>query len=235
MQTVRKTSSDGRRNPSRDWDVALEDSSWQRGWSRGKWASRSLGVLGMLAAMLMCLPVLHAQTTAELSGTVTDPSGSVIPNAQVKLINEATGDARVVETNAAGLYSFPALLPSSYTLKVTAKGFEQKQLTGVVLHAGDHRDVSAFQLAVGASTETVTVSASGQMIPEDNGERTAVLDSKDIENLALQGRDTTELLKVLPGATTTSGGLTQNNPSFSDLNVSANESSIGTGINLTRR
>jgi hypothetical protein len=70
------------------------------------------------------------------------------------------------------------------------------------------------------------------MIPVDNGQREAVLTAKDIENLALQGRDTTELLKVLPGATTQSGGLTQNNPSFSDLNISANESSIGNGINI---
>ena len=70
------------------------------------------------------------------------------------------------------------------------------------------------------------------MIPEDSGQRQAVLSSKDIDNLALQGRDTTELLKILPGATTVSGGLTQSNPSFSDINVSANESSIGNGINL---
>jgi hypothetical protein len=70
------------------------------------------------------------------------------------------------------------------------------------------------------------------MIPQDNGERSDILSSKDIENLALEGRDTTELLKVLPGATTVSGGLTQNNPSFSDLSISANESAVGNGINI---
>jgi hypothetical protein len=148
------------------------------------------------------------------------------------LVNEATQDTRVVKTDGAGLYSFPALLPSSYTIKVTAKGFQPTNLTGLILHAGDERAVPAFALAVGSEAQTVTVEAAGEMIPEDNGERQDVLSSKDIENLALQGRDTTELLKVLPGATTVSGGLTQNNPSFSDLNISANESSIGNGINL---
>jgi hypothetical protein len=189
---------------------------------------------GLLATMALVLfmPTLYAQTTAQLSGTVTDPSGAVIPQAQVVLVNEATQDTRIVRTNDVGFYSFPALLPSSYTLKVSAKGFEPKNLTGIILHAGDERTVPAFALIVGSETQTVTVEAAGQMIPMDSGQREDVLTAKDIETLALQGRDTTELLKILPGATTVSGGLTQNNPMFSDINVSANESAIGTGINL---
>ena len=189
---------------------------------------------GLVAVMLLLLamPALHAQTTAQISGTVTDTTGAIIPGATVTLVNEATQDARVVKTNGDGLYSFPALLPSSYTIKVVAKGFEPKNLTGLVLHAGDERSVPAFALAIGSESQTVTVEAAGEMIPEDNGERSDILSSKDIENLALEGRDTTELLKVLPGATTMSGGLTQNNPDFSDLSISANESSIGNGINI---
>ena len=124
------------------------------------------------------------------------------------------------------------MLPSSYTIKVTAKGFEPKSLTGLILHAGDERAVPALTLAIGSETQTVTVEAAGEMIPQDNGARSDVLSSKDIDNLALEGRDTTELLKVLPGSITMSGGLTQNNPSFSDLSISANESAIGNGIAL---
>jgi Carboxypeptidase regulatory-like domain len=189
---------------------------------------------GLVAVMLLLLamPALHAQTTAQISGTVSDTTGAIIPGATVTLVNEATQDTRVVKTNGDGLYSFPALLPSSYTIKVTAKGFEPKNLTGLVLHAGDERAIPAFSLAVGSESQTVTVEAAGEMIPEDNGERSDVLSSKDIDNLALEGRDTTELLKVLPGATTMSGGLTGANPSFSDLSISANESSIGNGINI---
>jgi Carboxypeptidase regulatory-like domain len=196
-----------------------------------KWLSAGAGLIAMMLLSL-AMPSLHAQTTAQISGLVTDATGAVIPGATVTLVNEATQDTRVVKSNGDGLYSFPALLPSSYTIKVTAKGFEPKNLTGLVLHAGDERAVPALTLAIGSATQTVTVEAAGEMIPEDNGERSDVLSSKDIENLALEGRDTTELLKVLPGATTVSGGLTQNNPSFSDLSVSANESSIGSGINL---
>jgi hypothetical protein len=201
-------------------------------WRNIKALLTRLGVVLAIVALTGGAPALFAQTTAQLSGTVTDPTGAVVPGAKVALVNEATQDTRVVTTNSAGLYSFPALLPSSYTLKVSAKGFEPKNLTGIELHAGDQRTVPAFALALGPDTQTVTVEASSEMIPVDNGQREDVLNAKDIENLALQGRDTTELLKVLPGATTISGGLTQNNPSFSDLNVSANESAIGNGINI---
>ena len=198
---------------------------------RGSWLSLGAGLLATLL-QLFALPALHAQTTAQISGVVTDNTGAVIPGASVALVNEATQDTRVVKSNGDGLYSFPALLPSSYTIKVTAKGFEPKTLTGLVLHAGDERSIPAFALAIGSETQTVTVEAAGEMIPQDNGARSDVLSSKDIDNLALEGRDTTELLKVLPGATTMSGGLTQNNPSFSDLSISANQSAIGNGINI---
>jgi hypothetical protein len=150
----------------------------------------------------------------------------------VTLINEANGSSRVVQTNGDGLYAFPALVPGSYTLKVDAKGFEIKQVTGIVLHAGDQRAIPTFTLTVGAESTTVTVNAASEMIPTDSGQRSSVLDSRQIDNLVLVGRDTTELLKVLPGATTVSSGLTQNSPQYNDLNVSVQQSAIGNGINI---
>lgn len=210
--------------------IAVGVCSLKQGCTARKFVAAKLFIL--MAALLLSIPAAHAQVTAQITGTVQDPSGGVIPGAQVTLINEATHSTRAVETNSGGIYSFPALLPSSYSLKVEAKGFQPKQLDNIVLHAGDHLAAPPFSLTVGSATQTIEVQSAPQIIPEENGSRAAVLSAKDIQNLALQGRDTTELLKVLPGATTTSGGLTQNNPSFSDLNVSANESAIGGGINL---
>ena len=182
--------------------------------------------------LVLSVPVTHAQTTAQLTGTVEDVSAGVIPGAQVTLINESTASSRVVQTNGEGLYAFPALVPGSYTLKANAKGFQSKEVTGIMLHAGDQRTVPAFTLTVGSETTTITVSAASEMIPTTSGQRTNVLDSKQIENLALVGRDTTELLKVLPGATTVSAGLTQNSPMYSDLNTSVQQSAIGNGIDI---
>jgi len=191
-------------------------------------------ILPLLALALFAFAgsPIHAQTTAQLTGTVTDPSGGVIPNAQVTLVDEATGTSRAIVTNGDGLYAFPALVPGSYTVKVTAKGFQPKEITGIVLHAGDARTVPALSLTIGSENTTVTVNAAAEMIPTENGQRTDVIDSKQIENLALEGRDTTELLKVLPGATTESTGLTQNAPMYNDLNVTVQQSSVGNGVNI---
>jgi len=195
---------------------------------RGRWA---LFVLGLAVFTLHVSP-LRAQTTAQLTGTVQDSSGGVIPNADVSLVDEATNQKRVVKTNGSGLYAFPSLVPGSYTLRVAAKGFQPRAITGIEIHAGDVRDIPAIAMTVGSESVTVTVNAASEMIPVENGQRTDVLDSKQIENLALEGRDTTELLKVLPGATTVSGGLTQTSPMFNDLNVTVQQSAVGNGIDI---
>lgn len=185
-----------------------------------------------LAALLVFAPGSHAQTTAQLTGTVADASGAVIPGAQVTLTDQATGTGRSVQTNNAGLFAFPALTPGVYSVKATAKGFQSKQVTGIILHAGDVGTVPTIALPVGEQNQTVSVEAASEMIATDTGARSDYLDSKQIENLALQGRDVTELLKVLPGATTQSGGLTQTGPAYSDLNVTVQQSAVGSGINI---
>ena len=195
----------------------------------GRWL---IPLFWCVAMLLLSAPPTHAQTTAQLTGTVQDSTGGVIPGAQVTMTDEATGAARVVATNGQGLYAFPATVPGTYTVKVSAKGFELKELTGLVVHAGDQLAIPVFSLTVGSEAMTVTVNAASQMIATDSGQRTSVLDAKQIENLALQGRDVTELLKVLPGATTVGSGLTQNSPQYSDLNVSVQQSAIGNGINI---
>jgi hypothetical protein len=192
---------------------------------------RILPLIG-LTVLFLSGSLTHAQTTAQLTGTVQDNTGAVIPGAQITMVNDETGRARVVQTNNDGLYAFPALEPGSYTLKASAKGFQPKEIVGIMLHAGDERTIAAFSLTVGNAAETVTVSASSAMIPTESGQRTDVIDSKQISNLALAGRDTTELLKVLPGATTVSSGLTQNSPMYTDLNVSVQQSAVGNGIDI---
>jgi hypothetical protein len=182
--------------------------------------------------LLLSVPLTHAQTTAQLTGTVQDNSGAMIPGAQVTLTDEATRLTRVVQTNRQGLYAFPSLVPGTYTVKVEAKSFQSKEVTGIMLHAGDVLAVPAATLTVGSETTTVTVEATNEMIPTENGARTSVLTSKDIENLALVGRDVTELLKVLPGATTVGAGLTNNAPMYNDLNTTVQQSAIGSGINI---
>jgi hypothetical protein len=189
-------------------------------------------LFSLLAFCLLAFSTLgRAQTTASLSGSVADKQAAVIPGAKVTLTNQATGEMREVLTNATGLYAFPSLVPGTYTIKASAVGFTPKSIGGIDLHSGDRRSMPDFVLDIGAESQTVSVEAYEDMIPVENGQRSAVLDDKAISDLALVGRDTTELLKVLPGATTVSSGLS-NGASFSDLNIGVQNSAVGMGINI---
>ena len=202
------------------------------GQRRRSFNPREIFPLLLLALVVSLFPsAARSQTTATISGTVQDPSGAVIPGAQVTLTNEATNESRKVQANGAGLYAFPSLVPGTYSLKATEKGFKSGQITGLVLNAGDSL-APILHLTVGSESTTVTVTADEEMIPVENGSKVDVLSSADIDNLALAGRDTSELLKVLPGATTQSGGLTQTSAAFSDLNITVDESSVGSGMSI---
>jgi hypothetical protein len=198
---------------------------------RCRWQGAILSLLLTAILLLTGSQKIGAQTTATISGTILDSSGDVIAGAQVQLTNEASKEAHSIKTNNTGLYVFPALQPGTYSLEASAKGFSPKKITGIELHTGDQRNVPSFVLEVGAESQTVSVEADENLIPVENGERSAVLDTQAINDLALTGRDTTELLKVLPGATSSSSGL-NNGPSFSDLSVSVQQSSIGNGVDI---
>src|SRR5689334_884420 len=92
-----------------------------------------------IAAILLCSSVfVFAQGgTGELTGLVTDPSGAVIPNANITLTNNATGEKRTTVTTAAGTYRFAALpVVGSYTLQIAPEGFKSIKLENVVISVG---------------------------------------------------------------------------------------------------
>lgn len=99
-----------------------------------------------LALMLLPAPGTYAQVTgATLTGTVSDPSGAAIPNAQLSIQNVATGETRTVSTDNAGLYSAPNLLPGRYDVTVTAPGFSTAVRTGERHAAGRTAGVFGYQ------------------------------------------------------------------------------------------
>ena len=100
----------------------------------------------------------YAQTSgATLSGTVTDQSGGVVPQAAVSIKNVATGIERANTSNAAGFYSVPNLLPGTYEVRASAKGFSTELQTGINLTVGEQQ-VLNFALHVGQISQTVEVS-----------------------------------------------------------------------------
>lgn len=160
-----------------------------------------------LTAVLLAPGAVAQLTTGSLSGTVRDTTGAVIPKANVTLQNEATNDARTTVSNSAGFFTFAAVQPGTYAITVSAGGFQTWNGIGIVMNAGDTRTVPDIELKVGTATTSVSVSASPtQIVPIDSGERSQVITSKDLSKLALESRNVSELLKILPGVTQVPNG-----------------------------
>ncbi len=186
------------------------------------------GMLFVLVGLMTCVSGLHAQTTASLSGAVTDPTGAVIPGAKITLTNDSTGAERVTITNGAGEFIIPALIPDKYSIHIAVKGFKSYEQHGLQLTAGAAAQMPPIKLAIGSAAQTVTVRTTTQILPTVDGEHAAVLTAQDIHKLALNGRDVSQLLKILPGVTTTPTGL-GNSTGFSPV-VTAASSVVGKGI-----
>ncbi len=152
----------------------------------------TLTALTLFAALLVA-PLVQAQISGTLSGTVLDRSGAVVAGAKVTLLNRANQDTRDTISNGAGYFSFTGLLPATYTLRVEMTGFKRWERSEIALDAGDVRAVSDIKLDVGNTTEVVSVEAvAGEVAPEDSGERSAVITAKDIDRLPVEGRELSE-------------------------------------------
>src|SRR5690348_10360339 len=122
-------------------------------------------VLFRIALGILSLALVSAQTTTgTISGTVMDPSGQVIVGARVSATNEANGESRNSSTNASGDFSFPSLLPATYTIRVEAAGFQSIVSTGNVLTPNGRLAVGELRLSVGAVTEQVQVQAQAAQV-----------------------------------------------------------------------
>jgi hypothetical protein len=142
---------------------------------------------------------------ANLNGTVTDPSGARVPNAQVEIIAPATGFKRQTTTGTSGVYSLSSLPTGTYNLTVSANGFETFLMEGIQLSVGQTRTADA-QLVVGATATTVEVKASAQALDSSNAEIATVIQSQQVENIPLNGRDWALLMTLSPGAVNLGAG-----------------------------
>ncbi len=203
--------------------------------STSKWQIPGFLGLAKLAAGLSVFVLLlsalsSAQSTGQVTGTVTDQSGAVVPKAKVTLVNEDTKDNRETLTNDSGYFAFPSILPGIYTLKISAANFRSLERKNVFVRPGDIRDVRDLALTVGVTGDVIEVTGvEDEISPSDSGEHSITLTAKTIENLSLEGRDATELIKTLPGFAVFNGTGTPNNVSQDFGVVSPTSGAVGQG------
>jgi len=170
-----------------------------------------VSVLTIVAMAVMMAPICRAQvTTAALSGTVTDASGAVVPKANVTLTDEANGSVRRTTSNGEGYFSFAAVPPGSYAVKIEMEGFKAWEGKGIALNAADKRAITGIKLEPGATKEVVVVEASAaQITPIDSGEKSNLITEKVLQNVAIVGQNAAEFVKIMPGMAFTGGTINQ--------------------------
>ena len=156
-----------------------------------------------LVVMIWILSLFAAQSHAQvagamLTGTVTDSSGAVIPKAQVTITDVATGVARRITADSAGLYSAPNLLPGTYQVSVAATGFSTEVRNGITLTVGAQR-VLDITMRVGQVTETVQVTVEAPMVQLASSTISGEVNATTVRELPLNGRSWTDLAKLQPG------------------------------------
>jgi hypothetical protein len=164
------------------------------------------GFLLLLAACVWLLPgALFAQQSGAINGAVTDPGGNAIPRADIALTNTAQGTVTHVVSNGAGEYAFPALEAGTYSVQVTAPGFEKFEATGIVLRVSRTERVDA-RLTVGSVTSKVEVSGSDLgTVQTESPEISFTITGKQITQLVLNGRNFSQLVTLSPGVINQTG------------------------------
>ena len=153
-----------------------------------------IGVLLFSAATNLCAQNINAT----LNGTVTDPSGAVVPGATVVVHNQDTNTDRTVQTNATGDYTVPFLPVGVYTITVKASGFKDSVAQDVGLHVGELRTVN-FQLSPGIVTQTVNVETSAAPVDTTTAAESTTVTGTQIRELELDNRNFEQLVTLEPG------------------------------------
>lgn len=162
----------------------------------------------LIGLLVLGVPWTQAQlavTTATLSGTVTDPSGALIPQATVQLTSPEKGIKRSISSDASGHYSFSQLPPSTYTLTIQIKGFQEYQQNGIVLDAAKSATQNVA-LTLGADTQQIVVNAQASVLNTDNANISADIDAKQVVELPLNQRNVYGLATLNSSVNNTSEG-----------------------------
>ena len=155
----------------------------------------------LIVVALNCSVVLkvHAQVSgATLSGTVKDPSGAIIPNAQVAIRDVATDVTTTVSSSSVGIYTAPNLLPGIYEVKVTATGFSTHVETNLTLTVGGQQLLD-ITMQVGQVSQTVEVSTDAPTVQLTSSTISAEVNARTVRELPLNGRSWTDLANLQPG------------------------------------
>src|SRR5579862_317581 len=160
----------------------------------------TIHICAFLVALAMSAPDLHAQFRGSIQGTVTDPSGAVVPDANLTLKNPATNDTHSVTSNGEGVYAFNGLPPGTFILTVEHSGFDTKTYDNVRIIPEQANSFNVQLTVSSAAPQTVTVNAGTiPLIDTANGTIATTISSNEVEHMPSFGRDAFQLMQLAPG------------------------------------
>jgi hypothetical protein len=156
----------------------------------------------VLCYLAVCGLAWGQANVGSISGSVYDASGAAVPNCAVTAINAQTGFKWTTTTHETGIYVFAAVPEGTYNVRVEKEGFRPSEQSGVVLDAATRRTID-FRLEVGALAESISVSAAVEQVQTASGDVSRVIASRQLSQIALNGRNYSQLLRMIPGAVAT--------------------------------
>ncbi|MCC6589206.1 MAG: carboxypeptidase regulatory-like domain-containing protein [Bryobacterales bacterium] len=156
-------------------------------------------------AVFLCAFALLAQDTGSIAGRVLDPQGAAVQTAKISVQNTLTGASRETITSSDGNYSVPNVAPGTYSVAAEAAGFKKAVAQSVRVEVAQRAQLD-FALEIGAVAETVEVEAALPQLQTSDSQLSAVIDSKAIADLPLNGRNFTQLMVLMAGSTERAGG-----------------------------
>src|SRR4051794_20330618 len=156
--------------------------------------------LAIMFPLLALSPAAWSQTvTGSITGTVIDTAGGVIAGASVALTNQVTSQVRQFTTNGDGTFTFPALVPADYSIRITQKGFKTYVQSGITVGTLEKVDLHTIRLEVGDVSTSVEVKAESARIQTDSSDRSTDVNLKMIQETPIRGRNFQAIVKDLPG------------------------------------
>jgi len=159
---------------------------------------RILVVLAAVAVLLNLTPLYAQVDTGSITGIVSDPSGAVIGGAKVTLTNEGTGASLSTTSGSDGSYQFNPVRIGTYRLESSAQGFSSVTQTNVRVNVGT-AVVANFSMKTGSTTETIEVTAAAPVLQTQDASVGQVMDTRNVNNLPLNGRNFTFLAQLSAG------------------------------------
>jgi hypothetical protein len=154
-------------------------------------------ILGL--ALLLAASMQAQVVSGSVSGTVSDSQGAVVPGARVTLIDEVQATTRTMNTTGEGNFFFTPVLPSTYTVAIESNGFKRYEKKGIKVSPGDRIEVSDIRLDIGATTETVEVTASAVALETETAQQKSGIIGQQIVDMPIVDRNFMRVLQVVPG------------------------------------